>query len=65
MNKRDFLKKSGLGVTGIVLAPSLMMYKSETKNEVPTRLKTAHIGVGNVGNADLNAIEAELDASSN
>lgn len=55
MNKRDFLKKSGLGVAGITIAPSIIMCKSETKI---TRLRTAHIGVGNMGFADLKDISS-------
>ncbi|WOD42204.1 Gfo/Idh/MocA family protein [Hwangdonia lutea] len=50
MNKRDFLKKSGLGVAGLAIAPSLLMSAAKTKNG---RLRTAHIGVGNMGLADL------------
>ena len=54
MNKREFLKRSSLGVTGLVLAPSLIMCKE--KPVIKTRIRTAHIGVGNMGNADLDAI---------
>ncbi|WP_242092752.1 Gfo/Idh/MocA family protein [Aestuariivivens sediminicola] len=53
MNKREFLKRSGLGVTGLVLAPSIIMCKSQTEHQ---RLRTAHIGVGNMGNEDLKSI---------
>jgi predicted dehydrogenase len=52
MNKRDFLKKSSLGAVGLTLAPSLMFKKANTHN----RLRTAHIGVGNMGFEDLKAI---------
>ncbi len=54
MNKRDFLKKSSLGVAGIALVPSLIMCK-KTPN-ISGRLRTAHIGVGGMGKADLKAI---------
>tara|TARA_R110002049_G_scaffold9962_1_gene49632 strand:+ start:10540 stop:11880 length:1341 start_codon:yes stop_codon:yes gene_type:complete len=57
MDKRDFLKKSSLGVAGIVLAPSLTMCKSAAI-ETEKRLRTAHIGVGNMGSADLKAISS-------
>jgi len=50
MDKRDFLKKSGLGVAGLAIAPSLLMSAVKIKN---SRLRTAHIGVGNMGLADL------------
>lgn len=55
MNKRDFLKKSSLGVAGITIAPSLIMCKSTSVGSIK-RLRTAHIGVGNMGSADLKAI---------
>ena len=54
MNKRDFLKKSSLGAVGLTLAPSLMLKKINTHN----RLRTAHIGVGNMGFEDLKAISS-------
>ena len=53
MNKRDFLKKSSLGVAGLTLAPWLIMHKSGAARN---RLRTAHIGVGNMGSEDLKAI---------
>lgn len=56
MNKRDFLKKSSLGVAGLAIAPSLIMCKSETV--IKDRLRTAHIGVGGMGRADLDAISS-------
>lgn len=54
MNKRDFLKKSSLGAVGLTLAPSLMLKKNNTHNH----LRTAHIGVGNMGFEDLKAISS-------
>ena len=54
MNKRDFLKKSSLGAVGITLAPSLLLKNINTHN----RLRTAHIGVGNMGFEDLKAISS-------
>ena len=53
MNKRDFLKKSGLGAVSIALAPSLF-----AKITPHNRLRTAHIGVGNMGGQDLKAISS-------
>lgn len=53
MNKREFLKTSAIGALGIILAPSLL--KASLKGE---RLRTAHIGVGNMGAADLKAISS-------
>ena len=55
MNKRDFLKKSTLGTVSIALAPSLIMCASNSSNK---RLRTAHIGVGGMGKADLDAISS-------
>ncbi len=53
MNKREFLKTSAIGALGIMLAPSLL--KASRKGE---RLRTAHIGVGNMGAEDLKAISS-------
>lgn len=52
MNKREFIKKSGAGTLGILLAPSLL------KGATRAKLRTAHIGVGNMGMEDLNAISS-------
>ncbi|MDH5413096.1 MAG: Gfo/Idh/MocA family oxidoreductase [Flavobacteriaceae bacterium] len=54
MNKRDFLKKSSLGAVGLTLAPSFMFKNINTHN----RLRTAHVGVGNMGFEDLKAISS-------
>lgn len=54
MNKRDFLKKSSLGVMGIALAPSILIKRATAHN----RLRTAHIGVGNMGFEDLKSISS-------
>lgn len=52
-NRREFIKKSSVGAIGVMLAPSLM------KGALPKdRLRTAHIGVGNMGAADLEAISS-------
>lgn len=51
MNKREFIKKSSVGALGIMLAPSLL--KAGGPKE---KLRTAHIGVGNMGMEDLKAI---------
>ncbi len=53
MNKRDFIKKSGVGALGILLAPSLLK-----GGNAQTKLRTAHIGVGNMGMEDLKAISS-------
>lgn len=53
MNKREFIKKSSVGALGIMVAPSLL--KGAPFKE---RLRTAHIGVGNMGAADLSAISS-------
>ncbi len=53
MNKREFLKKSSVGALGIMLAPSIL------KRGLPKeKLRTAHIGVGNMGMEDLKAISS-------
>jgi predicted dehydrogenase len=48
MDKREFLKKSGLGTLSVLLAPSILKNLS-----LQQRLRTAHIGVGNQGFEDL------------
>jgi len=54
MNKREFLKKGSLGAAAIALTPSFAMGKMGAHG----RLRTAHIGVGNMGEADLKAISS-------
>lgn len=53
MNKREFIKKSSVGTLGILLAPSLLK-----ANTPQGKLRTAHIGVGNMGMEDLKAISS-------
>jgi len=52
-DRRDFVKKSSLGILGLALAPSII-----GKIGPHNRLRTAHIGVGNMGGADLEAISS-------
>jgi len=54
MNKREFIKKSGLGTLSILLAPSFLKHGST----VQSRLRTAHIGLGMMGIEDLNAMSS-------
>jgi len=49
--RRDFVKKSSLGILGLALAPSFI-----GKMGPHNRLRTAHIGVGAMGGEDLKAI---------
>ena len=53
MKKREFLKKSSLGAFGVLLAPQLL---GALETGYQRRLRTAHIGVGNMGGEDLKAI---------
>lgn len=53
IDRRDFVKKSGLGILGLALAPSLLAKLNEGG-----RLRTAHIGLGGMGMADLDAISS-------
>jgi predicted dehydrogenase len=53
IDRRDFVKKSGLGILGLALAPSLLAKMNEGG-----RLRTAHIGLGGMGMADLDAISS-------
>lgn len=64
MKKREFIKKSGLGALGIAMSSTIIMCKDkkeaiEGKEEAlvaKERLRTAHVGVGGMGMADLKAI---------
>lgn len=51
--RRDFIKKSSLGVLGLSMAPSLF-----AQARANGRLRTAHIGLGSMGMADLDAISS-------
>ncbi|MHA7128218.1 Gfo/Idh/MocA family protein [Algoriphagus namhaensis] len=51
--RRDFIKKTGLGLLGLSIAPSLL-----AQAQANGRLRTAHIGVGNMGMEDLKAISS-------
>jgi predicted dehydrogenase len=53
IDRRDFIKKSGLGALGLALAPTLLAYARQNG-----RLRTAHIGLGMMGKADLDAISS-------
>jgi len=53
IDRRDFVKKSGLGILGAALAPSLL-----ARLNAGERLRTAHIGLGGMGMADLGAISS-------
>lgn len=53
MNKREFIKVTTASAIGVVLAPSILN-ASATKQ----RLRTAHIGVGNMGMEDLTAVSS-------
>ena len=52
-NRRDFIKKTGLGVLGISFIPSAAW--SDIKKG---KIRTAHIGVGGMGGEDLMAISS-------
>ncbi len=51
--RRDFVKKSSLGIIGAALAPSIL-----ANLPAGTRLRTAHIGLGMMGTADLASISS-------
>ena len=56
MNKRDFIKNAAALSTFVLLPSGLWSCKKEEKKL--TRLRTAHIGVGNMGAEDLKAISS-------
>lgn len=51
INRRDFFKKSALGVAGLALAPSIL-----AQAKAAGKLRTVHIGLGGMGMEDLAAI---------
>lgn len=53
IDRRDFIKKSGMGALGLALAPTLL-----AKASANGRLRTAHIGLGMMGKEDLAAISS-------
>ncbi|MBW7890961.1 MAG: Gfo/Idh/MocA family oxidoreductase [Chitinophagaceae bacterium] len=55
MNKRQFIKNSVAGALGIMFVPSFLKAKGGAPNG---KLRTAHIGVANMGMADLKAISS-------
>ena len=55
MNKRDFLKKSGIGALGMLAVPAALNAKTGSTS-ADGKLRTAHIGVGNMGGEDLRDI---------
>jgi len=60
MNKREFLKKAAIITTGVTIIPS-HVWASAKKS----RLRTAHVGVGGMGGADLKSISShsQVDVS--
>ncbi len=64
MKKREFLKKSAILASSTAVMPSIFLAcKGEEKNAPKTtpkleRLRTAHIGVGNMGGEDLRDISS-------
>jgi len=55
MKKRDFLKTTGIAALGTVLPSSVWSSVAPSEGK---RLRTAHIGIGNMGGADLNSISS-------
>jgi len=55
MNKRDFLKQTALLASSVTIMPSMMLANSKTEDK---KLRTAHIGVGNMGAQDLRDISS-------
>lgn len=62
MKKREFLKKSAILASSTAIMPSFLLACKEeqqvTEATPLTRLRTAHVGVGNMGAADLNDISS-------
>ncbi len=58
MKKREFLKKSALLASSTALMPSILLASKGQKAITAKRLRTAHIGVGNMGGEDLRDISS-------
>ena len=58
MKKREFLKKAAVMTSGVILLPSCGTVKTVGAVAAESRLRTAHIGVGGMGAADLQAISS-------
>lgn len=64
MKKRDFLKKSAILASSTAVMPSIFLSCKEAEKTNPKstpkleRLRTAHIGVGNMGGEDLRDISS-------
>ena len=61
MKKREFLKKSAILASSAAVIPSFILSCKEEKtttNILTKRLRTAHIGVGNMGSEDLRDISS-------
>lgn len=60
MKKRDFLKNSAIMTAGAMIIPGCAGHPSETVEKITrspkSRIRTAHIGVGNMGMEDLKAV---------
>lgn len=58
-DRRGFLKKSGVGALGLLTAPTMLSAHEKLRSIKPDgRVRTAHIGVANMGAADLNDISS-------
>ncbi len=55
MNKRDFLKQTALLASSVTIMPSMVLANPKKTDK---KLRTAHIGVGNMGAEDLRDISS-------
>src|SRR5210317_257325 len=62
MKKREFLKKSAILASSTAIMPSVLIACKEQRNKSEgqplSKLRTAHIGVGNMGGEDLRDISS-------
>ena len=59
MKKRTFLKTAAIVTSGAMILPACNTETKDTTSEEtskPTKLRTAHIGIGNMGFEDLKAV---------
>lgn len=56
ITRRDFLRKSAVGLAGLTVVPSAVLGKSEGHVQPSDKLNIAGIGIGGKGSSDLSAV---------
>ena len=59
ISRRDFLKKSAVGLAGLTIVPSAVLGKSVGQTSPSDKLNIAAVGIGGVCKSNLNAVKSE------